>query len=147
MWPHERAAMSRTLVAECEAFLHGHLAEEIDGRAERVPVWAWTNLLAHGSETDLQAERRAPYRRVNASNERWRAARSYLAEEVSDLAEKDDPLIEIQRKVLVPLELQLAARSEADWWGPGQWVSEVRKRLAEHERLRDRARLRARTGS
>lgn len=144
MWLLDRNTLSRTLVGESEAFLIGQLAEQIDRNGERVPVWAWTNLLAHGSAADLETERQVPYIRVNTPGERWRAARSYLAEEVSDLAEGDEPLVEIQRKVLVPLELELASRNEVDWWGTGQWVNAVRERLAEHQRVRERVKLRAR---
>jgi len=131
-------------VADSEAFLLGHLAEEIDRRQKRVPVWAWTNLLAHGSEEDLHAERQAPRIRQSVSGDRWRAARSYLAEEV-DLAERCGPLTALQHKVLVPLELELASSAEVDWWGPGQWVNAVRARLAVYRLLREREELRSRS--
>jgi len=143
VWPLEHSSQSRTLVADSEAFLLGHLAEEIGRRQERVPVWAWTNLLAHGSEEDLHAERQAPPIRLSASGDRWRAARSYLAEEVFDLAERYGPLTELQHKVLVPLELELASSAGVDWWGPGQWVNAVRERLAEYRLLCEREELRS----
>jgi hypothetical protein len=145
VWPLEHSSQSRTLVADSEAFLLGDLAEEMDGRQGRVPVWTWTNLLAHGSEDDLHAVGQGPRVRLSASADRWRAARSYLVEEVFDLAERYGPLTELQHKVLVPLELELASSAEVDWWGPGQWVNAVRARLAEYRLLREREELRARS--
>jgi hypothetical protein len=61
------------------------------------------------------------------------------------LAEKYGPLAEVQHSVLVPLELELASRSEVDWWSPGQWVFAVRKALGAYSAARRRAELRART--
>jgi len=95
-------------------------------------VWVWTNLLAHGSEESLVAERRvAPFRMMTAED-RWHAARSYLAGEVLDLAEHYGPLLSLQRNVLVPLELQFASDPAVSSWGPRQWVESVRRKLAEH---------------
>jgi hypothetical protein len=50
----QRAAAE--LDSEAAAFLVGRLAERPQVSTGDVPVWAWTNLLAHGSEGDLRAE-------------------------------------------------------------------------------------------
>ncbi len=109
------------LVGECEAFLAGRLAERIEQRAESVPVWAWTNLLAHGSRQDLCSERR----RFRVIGGQWREGRSFLVAELLDLADEFGPLTEIQRTVLVPLELELASCTEVADWEPFQWVASV----------------------
>ncbi len=38
---------------ECEAYLNGTLAEFWEEHGTAVPVWTWTNLLAHGSESRI----------------------------------------------------------------------------------------------
>jgi len=121
-------------VGDCEAFLAGHVAERIEERpGADVPVWAWTNLLAHGTEYDLRSERTAVRRTAGLSRDKWREARSYLASEVIDLADECGPLIKMQRAVLVPLELDLACQ-ELTAWGPRQWVAIVETALSQHRR-------------
>ena len=71
-------------------------------------MWAWTNLLAHGSRQDLCSERR----RFRVIGGQWREGRSFLVAELLDLADEFGPLTEIQRTVLVPLELELASCTE-----------------------------------
>ena len=104
------------LVGECEAFLAGRLAERIEERAERVPVWAWTNLLAHGSEQDLCSERRRARQQCSVISHQWCEGRSFLVAELLDLADEFGPLAEIQRTVLVPLELELASCTDVAGW-------------------------------
>lgn len=145
MWPRERSALCRELVAESQAFLLGHLADEIARRNESVPVWAWTNLLAHGSHEDLRAQRELAPASGATPVERWRAALTYLSAEVSGLAESLDSLAELQSDVLVPLELDLGSKPEVDWWSPGMWVKAVREKLAEYWQVRQREVLRARS--
>ena len=50
---HERG-LSREMVGECEAFLLGRYVEHLESRSLAVPVWAWTNVLAHGTSDDLR---------------------------------------------------------------------------------------------
>ena len=50
MRKRENEAGDSIVATECEAFLNGTLAEYWDEKGVIVPVWAWTNLLAHGSE-------------------------------------------------------------------------------------------------
>jgi hypothetical protein len=55
----------------------------------------------------------------------WRIARSYLAYELLELTDDDETLAELQADVLVPLELEMAARAEVAEWSPRQWVDAV----------------------
>lgn len=134
----DRKAAAAALVAESEAFLAGHLAEqmELDGYSggdDPVPSWTWTNLLAHGQEQELREERAAVAAgRVDPSDE-WRTARSYLAAEVMEIAELYAPLAEVQRAVLVPLELELATSPAGPVWGPRQWVVMVQTVLSQYQ--------------
>jgi hypothetical protein len=55
----------------------------------------------------------------------WRAARSYLAFEVLDLTDLEFTLTDLQASVLIPLELEMAARADVAGWTPRQWVDLV----------------------
>ncbi|HXW81017.1 MAG TPA: hypothetical protein VEJ84_16050 [Acidimicrobiales bacterium] len=119
------------LIDDCEAFLKGHLVERIEDRADMVPAWAWTNLLAHGTVGELRAECAPPGLRRAVKNRRWRQARSHLAAQVLECATACGPLDEIQRFVLIPLELQLASRAEVSVWCPGRWIVAVETALTQ----------------
>lgn len=117
-----------TIALECEAFLDGSLAEYWDDKGMEVPVWTWMNLLAHGDarrigECVLRPDR---LRRPSRS---WRVARSYLAFEVLDLTDLEFTLADLQASVLIPLELEMAARADVDAWTPRQWVDLVEDAL------------------
>ena len=124
-WMPRRSASGSELLAECEAFLTGRLAEMVLRRDGYAPVWTWTNLLAHGTEVEVRQEYDADQRPSGTVEDGWRAARSYLAGQVLELAGRLGSLGEVQRTVLVPLELQLAGRATVEWWDEGQWVSAV----------------------
>lgn len=131
---HE-AADAEELAAECEAFLAGRYAERVEDLPAPVPVWAWTNLLAHGSAEDLRAATVTP-RRAAAGVRSWHSARAYLAVEVIEAAERYGSLSELQESVLVPLELSLAGRAHVDHWSCNRWVRTVRAALAGHRHAR-----------
>lgn len=88
----------------------------------------WTNLLAHGSEQDLRAESVAPL------GDDWRKARAYLASSLLDLASTCGPLDEVQKRVLIPLELELAACPEVATWEPRGWLTVVERALGSYRR-------------
>jgi hypothetical protein len=127
------------LAEDAEAFLSGDLAERFVRRYEPVPVWAWTNLLAHAAGERLRDERGATSPRGPAAYHQWRAARSYLAAEVLDLADACGPLAELQRGLLLPLELRLAECPAVECWLPQHWVAGVDTALRDHRRARERA--------
>ena len=124
MHKREHETKGDTLALECEAFLHGTLAEFWDERGMIVPVWAWTNLLAHGSE-GMMAETAARPPRPRHITRSWRIARSYLARRVLDLTDRPFRLADLQSAILIPLELQMADRPEVDRWTPRRWIDTV----------------------
>lgn len=113
-----------TIAYESGAFLKGTLAEYWEERGIVVPVWAWLNLLAHGSK-ELIAESMSRPACSRPAAHTWRTARSYVAYEVFDLLDDEFTLADMQSSVLVPLELDLAARPEVSRWSPRQWVDAV----------------------
>lgn len=135
MWRHEVRLLTDELLADTGAFLLGHYAERLERQSVVVPVWAWTNLLAHGTEDELRAEM-ACTRCGSVGSGAWRAARAYLATEVLEAAGRESTLPELQRQVLVPLELSLATRSEVQRWNRQQWVAAVRSALGERRHSR-----------
>ena len=124
MWKRENEAGGSIVATECEAFLNGTLAEYWDEKGVIVPVWAWTNLLAHGSEGLIGESVLRPSRPRRAGRS-WRIARSYLAYQVLDLTDARFTLSDLQTSILIPLELEMAARSEVSRWTPRQWVDTV----------------------
>jgi hypothetical protein len=125
MFEREREAMGSSLVCqECEAFLDGTLAEFWDDRGIVVPVWAWTNLLAHGNESLITETVARPYRNRRITRS-WRIARSYLAYELFDLIDPEFTLDDMQAAVLIPIELQMSSSAEVSRWSPRQWVEVV----------------------
>jgi hypothetical protein len=128
------------LVAECEAFLAGALADTLAQVDGRVPVWTWMNLLAHGSAADLRAACVPPPSPVLAGLPGdWRSARTFLAGEVLDLVDTGQTtLAALQREILVPLELDLGSRQAAARWRPGDLVTAVLAALPERSQRRER---------
>jgi hypothetical protein len=134
-WFSERRAerWGRELAQESAAYLLGRLADRSVIRGRRVPVWAWTNLLAHGAARDLARER--DLRRPRGGGEAaWQRARGVLAGRVLDLSASGGDLEALQREVLQPLETRLAARREVAEWLPEQWMAVVLEALDERRR-------------
>jgi hypothetical protein len=110
----------RALARECEWFLDGRLAERLYQDGNPVPVWAWMNLLAHGTLEDLRS-RPGTFPNAPHSLQPWVEARRYLADEVLDVVAHGSPLPTVQREALIPLELELVHAPvdlrPADWVG------------------------------
>jgi hypothetical protein len=124
----EQDAAYGTIALESEAFLLGSLVEYWDDKGMEVPVWAWMNRLAHGTVRQIGecVTRSDKPRRAGRS---WRVARSYLAFELLDLTDLECTLGELQSSVLIPLELEMAARPDVAGWTPRQWVDLVEDAL------------------
>ncbi len=127
------------LVQAVEAVLEGRYAEFLQRRGSRVPPWAWTNLLAHGTEADLQ---RATHRRIRPYWDMsvWRRAQSYLAGEVLDAARYAGSLAALQHEILVPLECDLVGWIPSRYTSAGQWAARVLAALDDHRRAVSRRR-------
>jgi hypothetical protein len=125
MWGRDVDPEERDLVRECEAFLSGRYVEFLLDREDYVPPWAWTNLLAHGSVEQLRSP--GTSFAVNWADvlEPWLKARAYLAGEVLETAHRYGPVLRVQRRALIPLELKLASRSRPVVVGPSEWVTMV----------------------
>jgi hypothetical protein len=125
MKKRHRAGGGASVVAmECEAFLSGTLADYWDERGTVVPVWAWTNLLAHGSEELIGESATRPLRPRRACRT-WRIARSVLAYQLLDAVESGVSLEDLQSQVLIPLELEMTLHPEVGHWSPQKWVDTV----------------------
>ena len=124
------------IALESEAFLLGSLVEYWDEMSMEVPVWAWMNSLAHGTAGQIGGcvIHSDTSRSVARS---WRVARSHLALEVLDLTDVEFTLAELQSSVLIPLELEMAARPDVAGWTPRQWVDLVEGALRETLRAPD----------
>lgn len=122
----------REMVADAEAFIAGHYAERLDLRSVPVPGWAWTNLLAHGSEEEL-ASAALDVHAEPATWKEWRSARAYLASEVLRTVRDGTSLAEVQREALFPLELGLSKQPSMRTLSVQQWVATVRAALRTYE--------------
>lgn len=124
MWPRRRDPYvvdpyEEVLVEECESFLAGGYVERCEACGEPVPVWAWMNVLAHGTDAELRAAA------ANRSEgDEGHQALAFVAGELVDLI--DDGCVdleELQRDVLMPLELDVIACPAATRWSAAELVS------------------------
>ncbi|MDA8309651.1 MAG: hypothetical protein M0Z46_03395 [Actinomycetota bacterium] len=116
------------LIAECEAYVVGGYAEHLGRHAEQIPVWAWTNLLAHGSREDLVRAAREVHS-IWSPSRQWRVARGLIAREVLNELAHGASLFDVQREVLAPIELAIASHPGAWTWTPQRWLDTVRSAL------------------
>ncbi|MHB1504096.1 MAG: hypothetical protein ACYCTL_08110 [Acidimicrobiales bacterium] len=134
MWRRGKVPGAGQLVAECEAFLSGGYAECLEDLGLAVPGWAWTNLLAHGTEDDIRRAGSLVGSSRPTAASKWREARSYLAGEVTGLLDAGCcGLRELQGSVLVPLELRLASGMVPDDRSPSRLAGTVLGALRQHQ--------------
>jgi hypothetical protein len=131
MWTTRCRAWERALVAECEAFLTGHYVERCLAEDRLVPSWAWLNLLAHGTESEIGAcaagDEVDPAVRGRSE---WQMAIAFLAQELlAESARRGAAVADLQRRALVPLELDLVGSRTRSVMAPPAFVSEVRRVL------------------
>ena len=113
-----RIPAETALAEECQAFLDGTYAELAYASDAPVPVWAWMNLLAHGTEAELRDAARAL-----GEGDSWHQARAFLAGEVLEaIGPPHLTLVQLQHDVLVPLELDLLDCQCSNRWTPAQLV-------------------------
>lgn len=124
----------RLLVEDSEAFLLGGLAERLEQQGLGVPTWAWTNLLAHGSYSDLSTEATTTPK-GNPATRDFRRSRAYLAAEVLAVVHGPRSLVELQRRVLQPMELELSETLRVMWWRPSDLAGHVNSVLAPYRHV------------
>jgi len=127
MWrrPRDRDPHVEQLIEECESFLAGAYVERREARGEPVPVWAWMNVLAHGTDAELRAAA------MNRSGgDEGHQALAFVAGELVDLI--DDGALDLetfQREELVPLELDVIVCPATSGWSAPQLVSALLRAL------------------
>ncbi len=110
-----------TLIDECQAFLDGRFAELAGADGGYVPVWAWLNQLAHGTEVELRSASAGLAERTG-----WAQATAFLAGELLDIVDSGRmSLADLQHDILVPLELDVLNARTTGLWTPGRLVRGV----------------------
>lgn len=135
-WGRAVGLPDREVADTAQSLLDGTLPERAGGRARRLPPWAWISALVHGDRHGLeQLACRQGDRDAAAS---WAQAVGFLAGEVLDLAGgQDERLVDLQRRILVPVELDLLDQAARGWTpGPQHVVSTVLADLDEERRAR-----------
>jgi hypothetical protein len=120
---------------ECESFLDGSYLVQLAARNKPVPGWVWMNRLAHAERAEIEALADGTDATMAALPGRvqWHGAVSFLATEVLGVvAASQRSLRQVQRDVLVPLELSLAAENRRRWLGPDYVVSRTLAALHNH---------------
>jgi hypothetical protein len=113
----------RELVAECQAFLDGRYAEHLFRRGRPVPVWVWTNLLAHGTPSELRRVARSS--RGQLAGTGWTTVRQVAARQLLETAQRAGSVEDLQATILVPLEFALAGWPDVSAWQPSRWLHAV----------------------
>jgi hypothetical protein len=106
----ELPGIGSSLVDETERFLRGCYLEDALADGQDLPSWAWLATLAHADATDLEAASAWATTEDGAHPEydAWRRVLQRLSSQVLSLARSTGlGLGEVQRDVLVPLELAL----------------------------------------
>lgn len=127
-WPD-----GRQLIRECEAFMSGRLAEEMELAGQPVPSWAWLNMLAHGTHRQLRGIANGAMIGQFVDADAWERGMSFLAREVLAVVDQHRCCIDdLQRQVLVPLELEMT--DDPTWvdTGPSLLVMRVVAALAHY---------------
>lgn len=116
------------LVYECESFLDGRYASELDAQHLSVPEWAWLSVLAHSPAKRLVLWARSTdgggRDRLGCTDE-WRQAVAVLAGKLLTTAAATGATVEdLQRSSLVALELD-PSQDRAGASDPSRFVGEV----------------------
>jgi hypothetical protein len=112
--PERPEQRSPNVTDEFDSYLAGTYAGWLMRRRQSVPAWAWVNQLAHGTVAELDELRSGVFPPTDPEVDvsLWQQVLTFLATEVLDRAENDDELRELQRAVLIPVELRLVDQ----WW-------------------------------
>jgi hypothetical protein len=97
---------------EVEAFLEGRLVEHLLARGRVVPAWTVLNKVAHATFEELVGLARSGA--SEGAEPVWLRAQRALAAELVDRSSTPGGVVGVQREMLVPLELWLIERSQAE---------------------------------
>lgn len=122
---------ARELVRECAGFLDGSLAHRRAAAGQATRGWEWVHALAHCDRRGLRRlAGRSPLVHARDEEERWKEAVAILARQMLARSSSDPVVLErLQRRLLVPLELELTAPSSKMVTSPGALVATVLSRL------------------
>lgn len=107
----------RDVVREAERMLDGRTLESYIARRERVPAWSLIALLGHASRIDLM---RLSSPAAAPDPNGWSATVARLASDLLALTWDEHSLIRLQRRSLIPLELNLLGGFVAPPCTPGE---------------------------
>ena len=104
-WGRKRENVdTREVVQEAERLLDGRTLERYIARRERVPAWSLIALLGHATRMDLM---RLGSPAAGPDPAGWSGTVARLGRELVEATTDDTSLIRLQRRSLVPLELNL----------------------------------------
>ena len=104
-WGRKRENVdAREVVQEAERLLGGRTLEQYIARRERVPAWSLIGLLAHATRFDLM---RLGSPAAGPDPAGWSGTVARLARDLVAATSDDPGLIRLQRRGLIPLELNL----------------------------------------
>ena len=101
--PQQRSDIS--VVQLAEALVQGDVLIALQERGEPAPAWGYLNLLAHSDRPSLRRVREFNQSRRPLSG--WGTVVFDLIVDILDSAPRDEDLELLQRKALVPLELEI----------------------------------------
>lgn len=99
-----QSVIARDLIREAERVLDGRTLETYISRRERVPAWSLIALLAHASRTELM---RLATPAATPDPAAWSGTVARLAADLIAMTWDESSLIRLQRRSLVPLELDM----------------------------------------
>jgi hypothetical protein len=111
------------VVAEAERLLGGRTVDGYIARRQRVPAWSLVGLLAHGTRADL-GRLASPAAAPDRGG--WSGTVAGLAGDLLRRSRDERSLVALQRRSLIPLELDLLAGALA----PPTTPAELRQMVA-----------------
>ncbi len=119
-------AGAREVVREAERLLQGRTLESFISRRERVPAWSLVALLGHGSRSDLT---RLASPTANPDPFGWSGTVARLAADLLGMTWDEPSLVRLQRRSLVPLELNMLGGMLSPPCTPGELYEMVQGSL------------------
>ena len=100
-----------SVAAEAESFLSGRYLETMFDSLDEIPAWAWLSVIAHGDERVLERSEHwlQEHRGARPELDGWGRVLEHVARQlVTTAAAIGCPVTELQRHLLIPLELAVS---------------------------------------